>query len=84
MTVTVPAVYENGVLRLLRPVDLPEHAEVEVTIAPVEESAQTTTSRRFRYPTRSRPLGTLGAVSGVVSLGGDALKDSEALYDVSG
>jgi len=30
---TVAAVYENGVLRPLEPLDLPEHQEVQVTIA---------------------------------------------------
>jgi predicted DNA-binding antitoxin AbrB/MazE fold protein len=33
MTGTVQAVYENGVLRLLQPLDLPEHGRVIVTIA---------------------------------------------------
>ena len=30
---TVAVVYENGVLRPLEPLDLPEHQEVQVTIA---------------------------------------------------
>jgi predicted DNA-binding antitoxin AbrB/MazE fold protein len=33
MTGTVQAVYENGVLRLLQPLDLPEHERVIITIA---------------------------------------------------
>jgi predicted DNA-binding antitoxin AbrB/MazE fold protein len=32
MTIDVDAVYENGVLKLKKPVDLPEKAEVHVTI----------------------------------------------------
>jgi predicted DNA-binding antitoxin AbrB/MazE fold protein len=80
MAVTVPAVYEKGILRLLRPVDLPEHAEVQVTIMPVEGSGQATTKRRFRYPTRPQPFSTLAAITGIISLGGDALEDSEAIY----
>jgi predicted DNA-binding antitoxin AbrB/MazE fold protein len=81
MDVTVPAVYEKGVLRQLRPVDLPENAEVQVTIAPLEESERATTKRRFKYPTRPQPFSTLEAITGIVSLGGDALEDTEAFYD---
>jgi predicted DNA-binding antitoxin AbrB/MazE fold protein len=32
MTIDVEAIYENGVLKLKRPVNLPERAEVHVTI----------------------------------------------------
>lgn len=32
MATTVPAIYENGVLRLLAPLPLPEHTVVEVTV----------------------------------------------------
>jgi predicted DNA-binding antitoxin AbrB/MazE fold protein len=32
MPIDVDAIYENGVLKLKRPVDLPEKAEVHVTI----------------------------------------------------
>jgi predicted DNA-binding antitoxin AbrB/MazE fold protein len=32
MTTTVSAIYENGVLRLLAPLPLPEHTPVEVTV----------------------------------------------------
>ncbi len=32
MATTVPAIYENGVLRLLAPLPLPEHTAVEVTV----------------------------------------------------
>ena len=32
MTIAVEAIYENGVLKLKQPVDLPENAEVHVTI----------------------------------------------------
>jgi hypothetical protein len=33
------------------------------------------------YPNRPLPRHTLRAISGMASLGGDALADSEALYD---
>jgi predicted DNA-binding antitoxin AbrB/MazE fold protein len=43
MSLTVEAVYENGVLKLLQPVALPEHEHVQVTIHPktgwVQETA---------------------------------------------
>ncbi|MBI3393938.1 MAG: antitoxin family protein [Nitrospirae bacterium] len=31
---TIEAVYENGVLKPLKPLDLPEHVHVQVTIGP--------------------------------------------------
>ena len=47
MTIAVDAVYENGVLKLKSPVDLPEKAEVHVTIEAPEE-ARTPLGRRLR------------------------------------
>jgi predicted DNA-binding antitoxin AbrB/MazE fold protein len=35
--ITVPAVYEEGMLRPLAPLSLPEHQRVRVVIEPVEE-----------------------------------------------
>lgn len=32
MSQTIPAIYENGVLRLLTPLELPEHTAVEIQI----------------------------------------------------
>jgi predicted DNA-binding antitoxin AbrB/MazE fold protein len=32
MVIKVPAIYENGVLRLFREIELPEHSRVEVQI----------------------------------------------------
>jgi predicted DNA-binding antitoxin AbrB/MazE fold protein len=37
MAIAVDAVYENGVLKLKTPVDLPEKSHVHVTIEPAEE-----------------------------------------------
>jgi predicted DNA-binding antitoxin AbrB/MazE fold protein len=34
MSTTVEAIYENGVLRLSRPIDLPEGAPVQVIVIP--------------------------------------------------
>jgi hypothetical protein len=38
--------------------------------------------RGFLYPTRPQPPETLTRLRGLVAVGGDALADSEALYDV--
>ncbi len=47
MTIDVDAVYENGVLKLKQPVDLPEKAEVHVTIQ-TDVEARTPLGRRLR------------------------------------
>ncbi len=38
MAIAVDAVYENGVLKLKTPVNLPEKSEVHVTIEPAEQA----------------------------------------------
>ena len=47
MAIDVDAIYENGVLKLKQPVDLPEHAEVHVTIQPASQP-RTSLGRRLR------------------------------------
>ncbi|HEY6141147.1 MAG TPA: antitoxin family protein [Thermoanaerobaculia bacterium] len=47
MTIDVDAVYENGVLKLKQPVDLPENAQVHVTIQTGAEP-KTPLGRRLR------------------------------------
>ena len=47
MTIDVDAVYENGALKLKQPVDLPENAEVHVTIQ-TDAEAKTPLGRRLR------------------------------------
>jgi len=47
MTIDIDAVYENGVLKLKQPVDLPENAEVHVTIQ-TDAEAKTPLGRRLR------------------------------------
>ena len=47
MTIDVDTVYENAILTLKHPVDLPENAEVYVTIQTVAES-RTPLGRRLR------------------------------------
>jgi predicted DNA-binding antitoxin AbrB/MazE fold protein len=78
----VPVIYENGVLRLLEPLDLPEHTKLTVTVSLAGAGKRTDAGQpRFRQPTRSRPLSQLGPLIGKMPAGGDALKDTEALYD---
>jgi predicted DNA-binding antitoxin AbrB/MazE fold protein len=79
----LPARYSKGTLKLRRPLRLPEGTEVRVTIqvAGSEEKGRKTTRRKYRYPSRPLPRHTLRAITGIASLGGDALADSEALYD---
>lgn len=42
MTITVEAVYENGVLKPTRPLPLKEHEKVTVTVAPAMSIARQT------------------------------------------
>lgn len=44
----ITAIYENGVLRPLTPLELPERAEVQVTIAPVATTEPIAHRRRVR------------------------------------
>ena len=82
MDCRVPAVYEKGVLRLLEPLDLPEHTKLMVTIKVSKTYEQARAARpRAQYPTRPQPLSSLKPLIGSMPAGGDALKDSEALYD---
>jgi predicted DNA-binding antitoxin AbrB/MazE fold protein len=46
MMQTIDATYENGVLKPLQPLDLPEHQRVSITIhIPVMETAEQTLNR---------------------------------------
>jgi hypothetical protein len=72
--------YSKGTLKLRAPLKLPEGAEVRVTVTPVDKPRKPH-RRPYVYPTRAMPWESLEALVGVVSLGGDALADSEALYD---
>jgi len=69
MTIDVDAVYENGILTLKHPVDLPENAEVHVTI-------QTAAEARTPLGRRLRELRAEIVKSGMAPLGWDEI-DSE-------
>jgi predicted DNA-binding antitoxin AbrB/MazE fold protein len=75
--------YSKGALKLRRPLHLPEGTEVRVNLTTLSMSSgkRKPSKRRYRYPTRTLPWRNLRRLSGILSVGGDALSDSEALYD---
>ena len=72
MTIDVDAVYENGMLKLKEPVDLPENAEVHVTI-------QTSVEARTPLGRRLRELREEIVRSGMAPLGWDEIESEVAL-----
>jgi|GEM_PF-1150865 len=78
----VRAVYHDGVLRLLDPVQLPNWAEVRLHVQLLTfQEATKAHAPLFVYSTRMVPAEKLDRLTGLVEVGGDALADSEALYD---
>ncbi len=76
----VKAVYRDGMLVLQDPLDLPNGAQVQLDVQLVSAAADSPVAAGV-HPTRFVPARRLDALVGVVSIGGDALADSEALYD---
>jgi len=76
------AIHQHGVLRLLDPLELPEGAlvNVHVLLGP-PDPADKSDSVGLVYPTHLVPAERLDDLTGLVAMGGDALADSEALYD---
>ena len=77
----LPACYSKGILKLQTPLKLPEGAEVRVTVMPLEQKKRKAHKRKYLYPTRTVSWVSLKRLTGIVSLGGDALADSKALYE---
>ena len=75
--------YSKGTLRLRHPLRLPEGTEVRVSVSTLAKAPKPRRpdKRRHQYPTRTLPWRNLRRLSGIVALGGDALADSEAIYD---
>ncbi|MGQ0604983.1 MAG: antitoxin family protein [Anaerolineales bacterium] len=75
--------YSKGTLKLRKPLRLPEGTEVRVTVTVAAEKSKRrkTVKREYTYPTRTVSWAAMRPLSGLVALGGDALADSEALYD---
>lgn len=63
---------------MLDPIELPEGAQVRLL---VEFIPAEVTEIELVYPTRLVPAERLDKLTGLVEVGGDALADSEALYD---
>jgi predicted DNA-binding antitoxin AbrB/MazE fold protein len=78
----VRAVHHDGMLKLLDPLELPEGAQVRlyVQFTPPDFTDETSTVGLV-YPTRLVSAERLDNLTGLVEVGGDALADSEALYD---
>jgi predicted DNA-binding antitoxin AbrB/MazE fold protein len=79
----VRARYSKGTLKLKKTLRLPDGAEVSLTVTPLAAPVKPhrAAKRAYQYPNRVAPWEALDALVGIVSLGGDALADSEALYD---
>ena len=73
----VRAVHHDGMLKLLDPIELPEGAHVRLLI----QSISPDVSGKLTFPTRLVSAAKLDRLTAFVELGGDALADSEALYD---
>ncbi len=78
----VRAIHQDGMLKLLTPLELPEGAHVSVIVleTPTAE-ANHPHAVELAYPTRLVPAEKLDDLTDLVAVGGDALADSEALYD---
>lgn len=78
----VRAIHRDGVLKLLTPLELPEGARVSVVILPTPlDRVDRSQPVDLVYPTRLVPAKKLDNLTSLVAIGGDALADSEALYD---
>ena len=78
---SVRAVYRAGVLQLLEPLALPDGAEVRVHVEPSSQPNHLARQEAGVYPNNPQPASTLRTLQGVAAVGGDALAESEALYD---
>jgi len=78
----VRAVHHDGVLQLLDLLELPEGAQVRLSIQSIlPAQTEQPAAVALVYPTRLVSADRLDALTDLVTVGGDALADSEALYD---
>ena len=78
----LPARYSKGTLKLRRRLRLPEGAEVRVSVTlETQRKPRKSTKHAYLHPNRALPPQRLAQMTVLASLGGDALADSEALYD---
>ncbi|NNJ13613.1 antitoxin family protein [Chloroflexales bacterium ZM16-3] len=64
MTQTITAVYENGMLRPLTPLALPEHSQVEIEVRMITEDSAQARRERVRLALEFAGLLVLGEASG--------------------
>jgi hypothetical protein len=74
----VRAVYHEGVLTVLDPLTLPEGTQVRLDI---HAQGQKPAQEESVQPGWLLPAEALRPLIGIMPAGGDALEDSEALYD---
>lgn len=79
------AIHRDGVLKLLTPLELPEGAQVSVIVleTPTGE-VDHPHDVELTYPTRLVPAEKLDNLTDLLAVGGEALADSDALYDEGG
>lgn len=78
----VRAIHQDGALKLLTPLELPEGVQVSVVVLPTPlHQVERSQPVELVYPTRLVPAKKLDNLTGLVAIGGDALADSEALYE---
>lgn len=78
----IRAVYHNQSLNLLDPLDLPEGSLVHLNIEAVMiGSTDEQRPVQLVYPTRLISVERLDSLTGLVAIGGDAVADSEMLYE---
>lgn len=78
----LPALYSKGTLKLRKRLDLPEGVEVRVTVSTqATKPSRRAAKRKHQYPTRVIGWDKLDKLTGIASLGGDAVADSKAVYD---
>lgn len=75
------AKYSKGSLKLDRPLRLKDGTEVRVQVKTASTTKRRTSKRKLTYPSRPIAFHQLEKLIGFVSLGGDAVADSEMLYD---
>jgi len=78
------AIHRDGTLELLTPLELAEGEQVEVIVVQTEfevEQVEEPRAPKLTHPTRLVAASRLDDLTGLVAVGGDALEDSEALYD---
>lgn len=66
---TIKVKYENGVLRPVEKVELETHRIYEIEIKKIEEEIP------------SQKIEELMKLKGIISIGGDAVEDTEKLYE---